>query len=545
MACSAASTLRSQSAQSEGGSPTSTASGSTAAPPVPEQSSSALPVNVVSYAATSAEVSAGISPTNTSIPTHATTGLAYVERYGAAGDGVTDDSAAFLAACRVAISAQCPIGLMAKTYVAAVSMRASGIGIVGPGSSSCTIRNPPSGLSLGGVIEVGDTSAGNSATPYDRFVAHGFTIDGNRSVVAPPSDDLHGHGLVLTSITHFHISDVRAVNCHNAGVLLAINSNYGYVDCYVENCGNPWQTAVGFDINSSKCLIVNVIAVDCPEAGARILDNCFGIAGSFSVYNAGTIGVVYCNQPVNESHDNNVTIAVDGGCIYAGVQINSNCRNSQLRITVYDVLGVGVQEVYVTDPSQRPTSNTYFVNTSRCSAQSALIGGDGGAWHITSFQDGRGGAPGSVFAVQVDGSRNNISASITDSATPQVRGISMTEKSSANNLIAFTRNSLVSEWQDIGIGNFFSPRILRASAQYSPPPIRANDCVSTTIAVSGAETESGDIAQVQFSRNIKGIAVYAEVTDSGVVTAWLSNQTNIPVSLPSMPLYAVVTKATP
>jgi hypothetical protein len=126
-----------------------------------------------------------------------------------------------------------------------------------------------------------------------------------------------------------------------------------------------------------------------------------------------------------------------------------------------------------------------------------------------------------------------------------VRGVSLEATSVGNRVEEFVRNTLVSDYQDIGTGNSYTPRQLRGSKTYDAPNILAGGQTSTTITVTGATINSGDIADVRYSNNINGIIIYAEVTAADTVTAWLYNPTAAPIDLASSTIYATVMKGTP
>jgi hypothetical protein len=436
-----------------------------------------------------------------------------------------------------------PITLLPGLYLTTgVSMRHDNAAIIGPGASLCTIRQNPAGFGPGGVVEVGNTA--NDGPSYGSFVARGFTIDGNRAALARPTDDLHGHGMALTSITHFHISDVRAVNCWNAGVGIFINSNHGFVDVYVANCGNGVLTAPGFDINSSKFIVGRVISERCYQ-GARNLDNTWGNVLDLTIDSPLLAGFTDGNQSVNESCNNQFTVAVQNGG-GDGIQVGPNCRNSQYRVTVERCRGNAVQEVYYTASAQRPSGNTYTVSSRNNGSCSCMIGGDGGNWLVSSHMDGRSGKAGSSYAIHVDGQRNNITANVADGSVPQVRGVSFTDKSVGNHLLAFQRNSLVSEYNDDGTANRFTPRVYRGSMHWLGGTISAGEQAPPfTIAVGGALPGAGDIATARLAQDFGGVSITAEVTGEGIVTCWISNGTGVTRTVGPTKVYAEVTKASP
>lgn len=362
--------------------------------------------------------------------------LVNVKDYGALGDGVTDDTAAIAAAVAVAIAGSKLVYLPAGTYIATVSIRGNSTGLIGEGSSCTTIKHPV--VTTSNVLEIGDTASGNSATAYSAIVIRGVTLDGNRSGISAPGNDLVGHGLPMTKISNFHISDVRAINCWNAGVGVFINSNFGYADCYVENCGNATagQTTAGFDINSSRYGQFIVVSNAC-YSGGRLLDNCFGNSVKISVFNATKDGFSYNNQSVNSSYANTIDLQVYA-CGQNGLNIGENCSNSNIRAVIYNATNSGC---VIGDGTGNPsTNNNIDLVTFTSGGNGLLIKSDGNDNTIRhqSNLDGRTGAQGSVFAVDITGNRNKLIIDLIDSATWQVRGIAMRAAALDNEILSYS-----------------------------------------------------------------------------------------------------------
>lgn len=392
-------------------------------------------------------------------------------------------------------------------------------------------------------FDCGELCNGNSAPIYTGLTVRGFTIDGNSSGRPTPDIDVTDWGLALTQFSQYNISDVRCINCWQGGVGLFINSNKGTIAATVENCGFSAQAPSGFDVNSSKHIVAQVVSKSC-NYGARVLDNCWNIVADISIQNATVAGFIYGNQSVNESHGNIFNIAIDT-CGGDGIQVGQNCRTSTIRATVKAAAGNAINEVYFATAANRPSSNNYIIASNNCGNSSALVGGDGGQWQVASYLDGRTGAAGSFYAIVSNGQRNTIAANITDSAVAQVRGIQHSATSVGNLLTSFLRNGLVSEYQDLGTSNMFQPKILRGTKTYDAPNLAGGAQTSTTITVTGATTSSGDIADVRYSQNIGGIGIFAEVTAADTVTAWLTNNTAGAIDLSSATIYAAVTKGAP
>lgn len=454
-------------------------------------------------------------------------------------------TAAVAAAKAAALAAGRELHFPAGTYMATLSVRDNEVCITGEGSSLVTIKHP--NVAITNVFELGDTASGNSATAYQKFVIRGFTLDGNRSVVAAPTSDVVGHGMPLTKISGYDISDVRAVNCHNAGFGAFINSNHGKADVYVENCGNATYTGPGFDVNSSKYNHFNFTSKDC-YIGGRVLDNCWGNVVRGSVENPTSSGFVYTNQEVNESYGNDIAVTVVGAG-GNGASMGMNCHGSNVRFTVKDAADIGfnMAEAAVTtktfdgsssgvvdttndeitvaahgwitgrkvmyspgaggtaitgltsgetywvirvdnDTLKLATSaanasvgtainltavgagtshtltenlrcvgNNVTIATERSQNQGVFLGGDSNIVHITSNQDGRGGAVGANFAIDVEGNRNTLHVQCLDSNPWKVRGIAVRTGATENEIASFVYDNTADPLNDAGTRTRYNP----------------------------------------------------------------------------------------
>ena len=108
--------------------------------------------------------------------------------YGAKGDGSTDDTNAFSAAISD-VAAGGAVVFPCGKYVGVVSVRKSNVTLIFEG---CTITQPDS-TDYPAVLEFGDLASGNSATAYSQINVVGqVLLDGNKSGITTPSDDLTG-----------------------------------------------------------------------------------------------------------------------------------------------------------------------------------------------------------------------------------------------------------------------------------------------------------------------------------------------------------------
>lgn len=303
--------------------------------------------------------------------------------------------------------------------------------------------------------DLGELTNGNSATVYSYARVHGITFDGNRSNRVTPPDDLTDWGISMTKMSYSVLSDVRAINCWQGGVGIFINSNYNHVQAYVENCGFSAQTPAGFDVNSSNHNIMNVISKAC-NYGARVIDNCFGNIGNFTINGAVLTGFIHGNQTVNNSSSNRFNVEVLGGCSIAGAQIGQKVYGLMLDINIASVGGYGILELDG-QSSNGPFSNTYRVSTRNCQGQSAIIGSGNGRWTINSNNDGLAG---SQYAIDIRGNYNQIDAVVTSANV--VNAVILRSGALGNDITKLTTSGTLSEITDSsGQVNFYEDKAWR------------------------------------------------------------------------------------
>lgn len=377
--------------------------------------------------------------------------------YGVVADGSTNNSAA-LAAALAAVPTNGILYFPAGVYCGYLLVWRGDITIMGAGSASTTLKLPNScptitvpfegGGTITGlpnVIEVGECALGNTATAYSNVVVKGITLDGNYTNNTAPTTDLFGHGLIATKISNLVTDDIVAKNCYLTGVDVVINSNYARVNARTDSCGNASISGSrypNFDINSSKYGIFNVISSN-GYYGGRMLDNCYGNQLNISIYNPSITGLVYNNQTTNSSYSNTINVTVVDGCATGqGVSIGSNCYDSIINATIRNATGIGF---FVNGASETyaPRNNKFKVNTFYCGAQSVYETGLFNQYEISSRYDGRAGAVGSVFAVDINGKYNQFIISIEDQATPQVRGVVIRSGAQYNRIVDYLSNTTV------------------------------------------------------------------------------------------------------
>jgi len=387
--------------------------------------------------------------------------------YGVIADGTTNNSAA-LALALAAVPANGTLYFPAGVYCGYLLVYRSNITIMGDGSASTTLKlpnncpaitvphdgvpNPITGLP--NVIEIGECALGNIANTYSRINVIGLTLDGNYTNNTAPTTDLFGHGMILTKASNCFIDDVVAKNCHLTGIDNVINSNYNTIRATVMDCGNAPLIYPNFDINSSKYSNFDIIS----EGGAysgRMLDNCWNntltLRGSNPLYT----GLVYNNQSVNVSYNNIINVAIYDGCTLGqGISIGANCTNSIINASVFSAAGVGV---LVGGGAATPASGNIFnISTQECGTSGVNVDtyATFNKFNIVSNKDGRTGAAGDNFAVDVLGDYNQFTVVIKEGSVPQTRGFVFRAGASNNTIVDLLFDpNLVEAVNDLGSGN--------------------------------------------------------------------------------------------
>ena len=382
-----------------------------------------------------------------------------VKDFGAVGDGVADDTVAIQNALAATPSGG-TLWFPAGTYLGWLIVRKNNITIKGDGSASTVIKIPngatytqpkESGGTITGTpscIEVGDLAMGNLANTYTNIRVEGFTLDGNKAnttAPVPPLGDVLGLGLTFTKSSYCSFDDIKSVNCHGVGIGAFINSNYMIGRGYVENCGFA-TSYPGFDLNSSKYGVFDIVSRDC-FAGGRILDNCWGNNLRLSVHNASADGFIYNNQAVNQSHTNIVDVTVHT-CGQHGINIGLNCKNSHIRGTIIDAIGYGCT---INGSSGNPAfGNTFNIATNNGQGAGLFVGefATNNIIEHVSTLDGRAGATGSAFAVDVAGSKNTLTLKVIDSSPWQVRGVVMRAAARDNSIVTYDYTNTLDPYND-------------------------------------------------------------------------------------------------
>jgi len=296
------------------------------------------------------------------------------------------------------------------------------------------------------VIEVGEGPHGNSATAYSNIHIQGLTLDGNKAARIANPTDTSDWGLFFTNTSNYFVRDIYVKNCQSVGAGSVILSNYGFWDVIVDGCGATLSYP-GFDINSSSHIIANVISKNCYQ-GARVLDNCTNVQGTFTVYNATSIGFVHQNQVGNSSYNNNLKVTVHTSGSH-GVVVGEGVRNSTLTFITYAAGGAGV---VLNTATNVPTNCIITANTNTSQQAGLLSYVNNSIITHTSYLDGRSGAAGSYYALDISGTDSTYTAFIYDSIA-QVRGMSLRAASVDNEIVSFKETGTLGGTQDVGTRN--------------------------------------------------------------------------------------------
>ena len=177
--------------------------------------------------------------------------------------------------------------------------------------------------------------------------------------------------------------------------------------------------------------------------------------GRFTIYNATLDGFEHDNQASNSSYDNNFDISVLT-CGQTGLSIGKNCSSSNIRATISSAVSYGCT---IGTNTAHPSFNINLDLTTRnCGAAGLYINVDGNDNIIRhcSNLDGRTGAQGTSFAVDVSGNRNKLIVNVIDSVTWQVRGVAFRAGATSNELLSYTYTNTADPYNDAGTTTSFN-----------------------------------------------------------------------------------------
>jgi len=259
-----------------------------------------------------------------------------IEDFGAVGDGVTDDSAALLAA----IASGAPVRLGGKTYAITGECDISG--------SSCVILGVP-GLSV--LLRKAQARAGTSSVPAwisisaANFYADGVIFDANtavagdymavavqgsctkslvtRCVFKNAQGTSHGHGLSYLAsdpaVTEHHVTDCEFAGNATHGFYAYALDALSITHCRVHDNGGNGINVDSFDPSFVlKVRELHVVANSCWNNGCGI------IVGNFVVNNVNSAVLDYGNANLCTNNSSAVTFGAGILCDTGYCKISSN-----------------------------------------------------------------------------------------------------------------------------------------------------------------------------------------------------------------------------
>ena len=147
--------------------------------------------------------------------------------YGAAGDGATDDSAAFASAVAAATAVRGTVQIPAGTYVATIAVTNGGVTIQGAGKDA-TIIKAPKATAATRVVAVANS---------DGTTIRDLTIDGNKSERSDQKPI--AYALLLYQSGDCVAENVRVINAEQIGVGLSACRRARLSEC--DEDGSGWQ----------------------------------------------------------------------------------------------------------------------------------------------------------------------------------------------------------------------------------------------------------------------------------------------------------------
>jgi len=289
------------------------------------------------YPQTAAELAAGVTPSNYAYPP------GDVRRYGAVGDGTTNDTTALANALLVGGRLMLTPG---ATYLV---------------SSQLTIS-----VDRTDMVGFGATIKAANSTNYEHVLyatgrtgiaVRGLTVDVNQSNRSA-SLTTRSNGIYLDGCTEPLVDRCTVKNAIGSasvpgiGIAFAGNTLRGRIaNCVTSDCGVSGKAADGIYTSGTQNLVTDCIAINCNDTGAVIeSSNHSGIIG---LTTRGCGAVFAITNATNTAVDGNYADAVTGydwtATVTGGIQIGNplststgNLRNTRVsNVTLHNVSGTG------------------------------------------------------------------------------------------------------------------------------------------------------------------------------------------------------------
>jgi hypothetical protein len=201
--------------------------------------------------------------------------------YGAVGDGVADDTAAFASVVAAATPARGIVQIPAGTYLATVAVTKGGIAIQGAGKEATIIKAPNTAAAsaAGRVVVVAES---------DRTTIKDLTIDGNKSARSGKKPIVYS--LLLYRSSDCVVENVRVIDSEQIGLGLSTTKRARVSRCEVN--GSGWQNITTLNNKAGGCegtVISNCRAINpgfddiqITNVGAVTVENCYVAEGPFA-----------------------------------------------------------------------------------------------------------------------------------------------------------------------------------------------------------------------------------------------------------------------